>query len=747
MPPGWPAEGDARHPLALRLAGELWAEGLRGGAPHRGELFSAYLDLRCLRVAERIVTAERTRRPGAHRRGAVPARGPAPGRVRRLAAAVAGRVHEAARRTLGEGRGGLTREAFEELFPVAGGWARAVLAEGLFVPAGPGYRPAHGEFADWLQGLHLDLDAALRLLLGEAADTPPPEAATSVPRHRIGPVAAALRRTAGAGGVGAPEPWLHRLRRALDLRPDGSEPGWWAGRLLADALAAAPDPAEHRDLLVELADLIVRRAAAGGGFEALPAAGAGRFGPAFWTGLGLPPDLELDLLRRLVRADGPGQPFLTATAGRLRADPGTALPPLCAWFDDARGLPARPGTTVADLAHDLLRAHRRLALDDLTEALAGAAHPRADALLTVLAAEEPSALCRAVDRWSHDPRPERHVAAAVHALRVAPYAHGPGLELLRFAALRLLAREDEPALHGAALGLLVRDGRTRAAYLPAALDAYRRGGDGFLTASALAPALESDPGPVLAALAARLAGPDAPLAGTLRVLADARTPVAARGGAELAGRLLRERPALAGPVAVDYLGRRLAREGADPAPAVRLELRLLLGTALAARSAAVRRPFAEVLAEVLAVKGEGRTPGLRRELLDTLLAAEADPGVLTAVLERLAEGCAAEEPGRVRAVVARVAAALPSADAALVRCAGRSAAFARLLADWPADPSEPDAPAGPLLTRMRALVAPGRDPRHAAAEAERADGGGAGLPVPRPTRLPVPKQSRAHGTL
>ncbi|MEU3574197.1 hypothetical protein AB0E96_38190, partial [Kitasatospora sp. NPDC036755] len=652
----------------------------------------------------------------------------------RLAAAVAGRVHEAARRMLGgPSGGGLDRAVFEELFPVEGGWATAVLAEGLFVPAGPGFRFAHGEFADWLQGRHLDLDVALRLLLGEAGDTPPWPAeggeepagrrpagesaagASAVPRHRIGPVAAALRRVAETWGAGALDPWLHRIWRALDLRPPGSEPAWWAARLLVAGLAASPDRAEHRSLLEQLAARIAERAGAAGAV-ALPAAGLGRFGPAFWTGLGLPVEAELALLRRLVTADGLGQRFLAVVAERLRADPVAVFPLLCAWFEDARGLPGRPGRTVADLAHELLHAHRRLALDELADALAAAAHPGADALLTVLAAEEPSALCRAVDRWSHDRRPERHVAAAVHALRVAPYASGAGAELLRYTALTLLGREDEPGLHGAALALLVGDPATRAAYLPAALARFRAGGDAFLTPRALAPALESDPQAVVAALADRAASPGcAALAETLRVLADATAPAAVRCGAELAVGLLRGDGGSAGPVAVDYLGRRLARP-AGVGPDGRPELRVLLGAALAARSAAVRRPFAEVLSVPVA---DPAADALRCELLDALLAAEADPAVLTAVVERLAEHCAAEHPARARAVLARTVPVLPGADELLARCAGRSAAFAGLLARWPSGPVQ-TAPDGPRPGRTQALAAAGRDLGHAAGEAERA---------------------------
>ncbi|MBO1416434.1 serine protease [Streptomyces sp. FH025] len=749
LPPGRPsAAEDARHPLAVRLAGELWAQGVRDEAPCRGELFGAHLDLCCLRVAQRLAEDGRPRRPGAHRRGtARPADGPRR-RVRRLAAAVAGRVHEAARRMLGEESGGLPREAFEELFPADGGWATAVLAEGLFVPAGPGFRFAHGEFADWLQGLHLDLDAALRLLLGEAEDTPAPPVggeevsgraveAGPVPRHRIGPVAAALRKVAETWGAPALDPWLHRIWRALDLCPPGGEPSWWAARLLTAGLAASPDRAEHRALLDQLANRIAERAAAAGGWRAL--GGLERFDPAFWTGLGLPVEAELALLRRLVAADGPGQGFLGAVVERLRADPVAVFPALCAWFEDRHGL---PGRGVADLAHDLLYAHRRLALDELADALADAAHPGADALLTVLAAEEPSALCRAVDRWSHDRRPERHVAAAVHALRTAPYASGAGAELLRYTALTLLAREDEPGLHGAALALLVGDPATRAAHLGAALALHRTGGDAFLTARALAPALESDPEPVLAALADGLTAPGAAPAETLRVLADARGPLTARRGAELAARLLREHPLLAGPVAVDYLGRRLARAAID-GPAARLELRVLLGAALAVRTAAVRRPFAEVLSVPVA---DPAADALRCELLDTLLATETDPVVLTAAVERLAEHCAVENPVRARAVLARTAPALAIADELLVRCAGRSAAFAQLLARWPRD-AAPTAPDGPRLARMRALAAAGRDPQYAAAEAERAVPARALRAPVRSTPIPVAEPGQAHGTL
>ncbi len=87
----------------------------------------------------------------------------------------------------------------------------------------------------------------------------------------------------------------------------------------------------------------------------------------------------------------------------------------------------------------------------------------------------------------------------------------------------------------------------------------------------------------------------------------------------------------------------------------------------------------------------------------------------------------------------------PGADAVLVRCAGRWAGFARLLADWPADAPPP--PAGPRLTAMRALTGAGRDPQYAAAEAERQVDRPGGRLTGHTGGLPVPGQGRSHGTL
>lgn len=124
----------------------------------RDAVFSAYLDLMCLRTAVRLAAPHGLRGTA----------------LRRVAARVAGQLHEAARRCLGPGQGELDRESFESLFPWGTGGGRlgelpgcasAVLTEGLIIPAGAGYRFAHEELGDWLQGAHLDVDAALSALV------------------------------------------------------------------------------------------------------------------------------------------------------------------------------------------------------------------------------------------------------------------------------------------------------------------------------------------------------------------------------------------------------------------------------------------------------------------------------------------------------------------------------------------------------------------------------------------------------
>ncbi|WP_460070112.1 trypsin-like peptidase domain-containing protein [Streptomyces sp. YKOK-I1] len=794
---------DARHPLTIRLLAEVRAALADPPPAHpvdRDEVLSAYLDLMCLRVAVRLA-AENGLRGTA---------------VRRLAAKVSGQVHEAARRSLGPGQGELDRASFEAVFPwgpaparLGGGtgWASAVLTEGLLVPAGGGYRFAHEELADWIQGVHLDLDEALRALVHRRR-TPEGAHPLPVPHHRIGPVVQAMLLLGRQQGTRQLRARLEELLRALDT--EGAS--WWATRLLAETLLRVPDATPYTAILRQLADRITTeaegrpgqalawakqagwagvgdeqvgwagvgdeqtgragvgrepagglvagaehagRGAAGGekgceqgsrgvtrgeqpgrGFAGgertgrIVAAGAGlyrgvvegeqpqwggaggeqpyrgraggqscrgvvgdeqtgrsvardeqtgrsvarseqtglvvaggvqpqrglaaggesyrgvvegeqaqrgvgggeragrcgEFGPGFWTRLALPPELCLDLLRRLVLADAApervGAPRYLDAVARLLADDSTAVQPcLTRWFDDERPLPATPHATVATAAQALLHTHRHRSPDHLTETLIGCGHHRADELLAVLAEDEPSALCRAVDRWAHDERPARRVAALTYARHTAAHTTTDADRgLLRHAALALLARPDDTPLHGGALALLVRDPETRDRHLPRALERFAAG-DPQLPPSALLTALDTHPEQVLDAVRARLDTPGA--SGTLRALADATPPALAHRVAAVVREAVRRRPDTAGDVAA-YVDHRL-----DQGPAARAVLfPLVTGLLETSGPEQVRA----ALAGVLPAPGTPGSRPLRRELLEFLMAHEHTPAVLDAVL-------------------------------------------------------------------------------------------------------------------
>lgn len=774
------AAADARHPLALRLLAEVRAalpEEPPPGRPGREEIFEAYLDVLCLRVAVRLAAANGLR-------GAA---------VRRLAAKVSGQVHEAARRCLGPGQGELDRASFEGVFPWGTGWASAVLTEGLLVPAGDGYRFAHEELADWIQGMHLDVDGALWSLVFRHRD-PVPEAALPVPRHRIGPVIQALllldrqrgpaelgarlrglaafatlpappeelrkshaapvegrrsvRRNGGtqplppsadrAGGAGnAPEgpgaaaaegtgsqpgapdagqagvrgvpgspcagqagewgvpesPGTGQTREGAE-GAEGNVPGasgdgssgargdarWWATRLLEETLSRVPDARPYGDLLQQLAE-------------------HGGHPPSFWLRLPLPETHRFDLLREAVIHDPPsatGQDrCLDAVAELLAADPATTQPQLTRWFADDRPLEATPHATVASAAQALLHTHRHRAIDDLTELLVDCAHPRADELLTALAEEEPSAICRAVDRWVHDARPARQVAAVAYGLRAAPHATGEAdRRLLRYAAFALLARTGDDSLHGAALALLVRDPQTRERHLPPALRRFTAG-DPQLPADALVAALDTHPEQVVAAFRTRLHGPGPAPGDVLRALAGVSAPPLARRVADLVRDVLELRPDLAGHVAA-YLDLRF-----EQGPGVRAVLLPLVTGLLRDRPAPVRA----ALATAVAAPGTDASRALRAELLEVLLAQEREPEVLDAVLCAVAGGADQE---RVRELVHRTGALLVRTpegatcfDRRLVELARSVPGFSTRVAEWIcAAPQDWSALVGPSARRM-----------------------------------------------
>ncbi|MCX5424050.1 trypsin-like peptidase domain-containing protein [Streptomyces sp. NBC_00078] len=748
IPEGTLADPDTRHPLTLRLLSEVRAA--LPDAPHarvdRDDVFSAYLDLMCLRIAVRLA-AENGLRGTA---------------VRRLAAKVSGQIHEAARRSLGPGQGELDREAFEAVFPWGqaparlgggSGWASAVLTEGLVIPAGTGYRFAHEELADWIQGMHLDLDEALRALVHRSS-TPDAAHPVSVPHHRIGPVVQALLLVARQYGAPQLAARLEELAHALERDPHS----WWAARLLTETLLRVPDATPYLAVLRLLAD---RLAAARGqgrpearGQERPDPRGPGRpdarererpdlwgqgrpdprgqerpdppeqerpdpreqdrpnpretdgddrpgpavanaFAPGFWTALAISRTECLELLGVLLLADGPQDTaprFLDAASDLLAADATAVQPLLTRWFDDDRPLPATPHATVANAAQALLHTYRHLALDDLTEVLVECAHRKADELLAVLAEDEPSAVCRAVDRWAHDERPARRVAAVAYGLRATPHVRTEAdRELLRYAALALLARPADSSLHGGALALLVRDPRTRARHLPQALRHFAAG-DPHFPPSALVPALATHPEPVLDAFRDRLRRPDAGQA--LRTLADVTTPSLARRVAALVHEAVERRPETAVDVAA-YVDRRL-----DQGPSARAVLFPLVTGLLDGGPEEVRA----ALAAVLAAPGTPASRLQRRELLDLLLAHERAPAVLEALL-RAAGRCGGED---VRELVHRSGLLLVRTpdgaarfDRALVDLGRQVPGFAARMAGWLTDtPQTWAAVVGPGTRRM-----------------------------------------------
>ncbi|MFD9759503.1 trypsin-like peptidase domain-containing protein [[Kitasatospora] papulosa] len=743
IPPGAIEPGHDRHPLTLRLLAEVRAALPPDvpGRPCTEEVFAAHLDLACVRIAVRI---------GAQAEPAL--RGTA---VRRLAAKVAGQVHEAARRCLGPGQGELDRASFEEIFPWRTGWASAVLTEGLLVPAGAGYRFAHEELGDWVQGAHLDLDAALYSLVhrwhtdgAPMVPEPPQDPAEPrnlpVPRHRTGPVLQAMLLLERRQGHAALAHRMADLIEAMDRLAPGTrqrhtDAAWWAAHLLRESLLRVPDARPCLGVLRVLAGRITRRSLSGGGPDALgPYA---EFGPWFWRRVRLPEEDRIDLLRRLLPADGAPRPdggerYLDAVARRLAACPGTVQPLLCRWFTDDSPLPAEEGVpmrlTVAAAAQALLYARRDLAVDDLTEALVDTPHPRAAELLATLAEDEPAALCRALDRWARDEeRPARRATAAVHLpLIAARTLHDSDRALLRRAALTLLARPDDAVLHAQALTVLVRDPGTGGRHLPQALRVFAAG-DPRLPVALLTEVFPEHPEPVLAALRARLSLPGEAADGVLRDMAALDTPALALHAPGLVRCFIDSRPGPdAAAQAASYVDLRL-----EHSPAARALLLPLMTGLL--RDNPAPPPVRAALARVLAAPGTSASRPLRAELLEVLLDFEQDTGrdpeVLDALLRAAAAGWGLRPEARTRALVhrtgtllARTAEGAGRFDRGLAELARDHPGFAALVSRWLTDaPQEWATVVGPAA--RLALEAPGG---------------------PRPA-IPMPMQAagREHGSL
>ncbi|MHC0433762.1 serine protease, partial [Streptomyces sp. O3] len=501
--------------------------------------------------------------------------------------------------------------------------------------------------------------------------------------------ACAASATAGGGGQRArgtgAVPGGHT---AADGGAGVGDGEWWARRLVSDVLRGVPDARPYRRVL----RLLVERTVAGNL--------RGVFGASFWRGLPLPEQDRLDLLRQLVVADGQAgsDRYLDAVGDWLRDDPDTVQPLLTQWFTDERPLPAAPQATVAAAAQALLHTHRHRAIDALADALVSRAHPRGDELLAALADDEPAAVCRAVDRWAHDERPARRVAAAAYGLRAAPHITADAdRRPLRRAALALLARPADCTLHGAALAILVRDPRTRQRHLPLALKRFEAA-DPQLPASALCTALTTHPEPVIAAFRTRLRAPGPASGEVLRTLADVTTPALARRVAALVRDFLELRPEAAA-YAAGYLDRRL-----EQGPAARAVLLPLVAGVLQGCPARVRHD----LAPVLAAPGTPVSRALRRELLDLLLDAERDPAVLDEVLTGVAAGAERHGQAASRALVHRVGQLLVRTpdgaarfDRRLVELARAEPGFGARLAQWLADtPRDWAALVGPSAHRM-----------------------------------------------
>ncbi|MFI0107584.1 trypsin-like peptidase domain-containing protein [Streptomyces globisporus] len=719
IPPTALAPGHDRHPLTLRLLAEVRAALPPGvpGRPDTEDVFGAHLDLLCVRAAVRIAAAADEQPRGAA--------------VRRLAARVAGQVHEAARRCLGPGQGELDRAAFEEIFPWRTGWASAVLTEGLLVPAGAGYRFAHEELGDWVQGAHLDLDAALRSLVHRwhrGSDTPDrtPHSDASgeprslpVPRHRIGPVIQAMVLLGRRQGTAALAHRMADLIEALDRLwtdegPRDEDAAWWAAHLLNGSLLRVTDARPYLGVLRVLAGRITRRSAAPEGPGDLGA--YGEFGPWFWRRLRLPEEDRIDLLRRLVPADGlprtdGDERYLDAVARRLALDAPAVQPLLCRWFTDERPLlvgpdapdvPLRP--TVAAAAQALLYARRELDLDGLADALIATPHTRAGELLAALAEDEPTALCRAVERWARDEdRPARRSAAARYAGLLQQRVSAEGdRALLRSAAEILLERPEDAGLHAAAHTLLVRDPKARSRHLPGALRAFAAG-DPRLPVELLAEVFPSYQEPVLAALRARLARPGDGGGAVLRALAGLDTPALALHVAGLVREYIDAHPD-DGTHAAEYVDLRL-----EHGPAARALLLPLVTGLLRDRPAPP--PVRAALAAVLAGPGSADSRPLRAELLEVLLEFEQttgrNPDVLEALLRAAALGSGRRPEIRTRALVHRTGMLLVRTpegaarfDRGLVECARDVPGFAALVTRWLADaPEEWAAVVGPSARR------------------------------------------------
>ncbi|GGV00128.1 hypothetical protein GCM10010211_79390 [Streptomyces albospinus] len=480
----------------------------------------------------------------------------------------------------------------------------------------------------------------------------------------------------GGRWVGQHEAELGQL--AWAATEPGVDRGGRAARRLTHELLRVADAAPYGGVLRLLADRVTQRSLQAGGFGYT---GLDEFGPPFWRCLALGDAARLDLLRRLLPADGPGaapapggpvRPFARPPRVRVHpADDAAAGQESGGWVD------ACPGTPYAASAEAFRRAGGTAR--PARTGPAGRSARFLDAVADLLKAD-PERIQPLLCGWFDDTRRLQVAPAVPREITVAGAAQAllhtyraraldPLVEVLaatahpRAAELLDALAEDEPAALCRAVGIRARE--------------ERPGGRSAGTA-ALLRALAAVTRPDLAARAA----------GLVREYAGRCPDRAARPVAEFVARRLDQGPAAheaLGPLVVELLN-------GSPAP--------------------VRR----ALAPVLAGAGPYAADALRWALLDVLLAREAsdappaggrgrgyDTSVLEALLGAAAEGTARRPEERTRELVHRAGMLLARTpegaacfDRRLVELGRRVPGFARRVAEWlAAEPGEWASVVGP----------------------------------------------------
>ncbi|WP_438485600.1 hypothetical protein [Streptomyces sp. S186] len=275
-----------------------------------------------------------------------------------------------------------------------------------------------------------------------------------------GTVCGEAHRVLGGGGVDDQQPpaeWRELVAQATD---GTAACGGAAGRL-GGVLLGVPDATPYLAVLRLLADRITARSAAAGGFALT---GLETFGPVFWRCLALTAADRLELLRRLLPADGPRP----AARGTRRPPRTFAPPPRVRVHTADTGAAGDAGDGADDGWVDALRWADGPAgsQDGDAEAFrpggAGLGPGRFLDLVAELLKADPERIQPLLCGWFDDTRPLRTAPAAPHVLTVADAAQAllhthraraldalvetlSGLAHPRAAELLDALAEDEPA--------------------------------------------------------------------------------------------------------------------------------------------------------------------------------------------------------------------------------------------------------------------------------------------------------------